>query len=84
MSDVRLVTVRDPVIHWQVSFDASWSGDGDPRLTRCRWRMLDDDRVPIITGGVELDSERVDDEVAVSVYPDEIPGVPKDATFKCE
>ena len=83
ISDVRLVTVRDPVIFWQVSFDARWTGSGAAEATRCRWRMLGIDGVAIISGGIGLERSAVDDEIAASVYPDEIPGVPKSARVEC-
>ena len=75
--------MRDPVIFWQVSFDADWGGDGPPEEARCRWRMLGADGVAIISGGIELERDAVDDEIAASVYPDEIPGVPKNAALDC-
>ena len=81
---MRLVTVRDPVVFWQVSFDATWGGSGSPEEARCRWRMLGADGVAIISGGIELDQETLDDEIAASVYPDEIPGVPKSAAVDCK
>lgn len=84
ISDVRLVTQRDPVVFWQVSFDARWSGAGAPSETRCRWRMLGADGVAIISGGIELQDKQLDDEIAASVYPDEIPGVPKAAVVDCK
>ena len=83
VTDVRLVTRRDPVVFWQVSFDARWSGGGAPEKASCRWRMLGADGVAIISGGIELDQQRLDDEVAATVYPDEIPGVPKSAAVDC-
>lgn len=84
ISDVRLVTVRDPVVFWQVSFDARWAAAGSPDRARCRWRMLGGDGVAIISGGIELEQLSVDDEIAASVYPDEIPGVPKQAAVDCK
>jgi hypothetical protein len=45
--------------------------------------MLGADGVAIISGGVGVEGSRLDDEVAASVYPDEIPGVPKDAAVDC-
>lgn len=83
ISDVRLVTVRDPVVFWQISFDAMWNGDGDPQEARCRWRMLGADGVAIVSGGIRLEESSVDDEIAASVYPDEIPGVPRTAAVDC-
>jgi hypothetical protein len=84
VSDVRLVTVRDPVVFWQVSFDARWLGPGEPAEARCRWRLIGSDRVPIVSGGIQLEAVSVDDEIAVSVYPDEIPGVPREAALNCD
>ena len=81
---MRVVTLRDPVVYWQVSFDARWAGDGAAQTARCRWRLLDADGVAIVSGGIELRQRSADDEIAASVYPDEIPGVPKDAALDCK
>ena len=78
------MTVREPVIFWQVSFDARWTGSQAPVEARCRWRMLGADGVAIISGGIDLDQEVLHDEIAASVYPDEIPGVPKSAALDCK
>ena len=60
-----------------------WSGGRTPEEASCRWRMLGADGVAIISGGIELDQQRLDDEITATVYPDEIPGVPKSAAVDC-
>jgi|GEM_PF-5686751 len=45
--------------------------------------MLGADGVAIISGGLQVEDSRLDDEVAASAYPDEIPGVPQDAAVDC-
>src|SRR5687767_14827129 len=43
VTDVRLVKTPDPVaqVVWSATFDARWTGEGEPERTRCRWQLLD-------------------------------------------
>ena len=84
ISDVQLVRRDDPVadVVWAVAFDAEWRGEGPPERIKCRWRLLDEDELPIVAGAVYVE-DSVDDHLTPEVYPDEIPGVPQGASVVC-
>ena len=85
VTDVRLVKTPDPVaqVIWSASFDAEWSGPGDPEPTRCRWQLLDEKKRSIADGIVHIEEASLDDKGTPPVYPDEFAGVPRSARITC-
>ena len=85
VADVRLIKTPDPVaqVIWSASFDAEWSGAGDPEPTRCRWQLLDEKKRSIAEGIVHIDESNHDDAQTPPIYPDEFAGVPRSARVTC-
>ena len=85
VTDVRLIKTPDPVaqVIWSASFDAEWSGPGDPEPMRCRWQLLDEKKRSIAEGIVDVDGSTHDDIETPPIYPDEFAGVPRSARITC-
>ena len=81
---MRIVRVPDDVaVHWDLTFDAVWVGGSDPAPIRCRWRIENREGEVVQVGVVDIAVERLDDEIAATVYPDEVPGVPDRGEIRC-
>lgn len=74
---------NDIAVHWELTFDARWTGQDAASARRCRWRIINREGEVVQVGVVNITEERVDDAVAGTVYPDEIPGVPERGEVRC-
>lgn len=84
VDDVRIVRVPDDVaVHWDLVFDAVWVGGSAPEPIRCRWRIENREGEVVQVGIVNITAERLDDQVAGTIYPDEVPGVPERGDIRC-
>ena len=72
----------DVAVHWDLVFDADWTGDASPSALRCKWRIINREGEVVQVGVVNVTGD-ADDAVAGTVYPDEVPGVPETGEVRC-
>lgn len=83
VDDVHIVRIPDSVaVHWDLVFDADWTGADPLEPLRCKWRITNREGEVVQVGVVTITDEG-DDTVAGTVYPDEIPGVPETGEVRC-
>ena len=83
VGDVHIVRIPDSVaVHWDLVLDADWTGTGSPEDLRCKWRIINREG-EIVQVGVVIITGDADDQIAGTVYPDEVPGVPETGEVRC-
>lgn len=83
VDDVHIERIPDSIaVHWDLVFDADWTGDDSPAPLRCKWRIINREGDVVQVGVVNVSGD-ADDQVAGTVYPDEVPGVPETGEVRC-
>jgi hypothetical protein len=76
------VTTRDDLAYWIVSYDAAWTGEGDPPEEKCVFKVRNQEGVVVRQTGEVL--EEGNDVEAETIYPDEVPGRPQTVSIDCK
>ncbi len=85
ITDERVTKVEageEGFIFWIVTFDATWQSSAQPYEALCVWRMYDAGGDVNARGARRIDGPGDDIEIG-DAYPDEIPGVPVEASVTC-
>jgi hypothetical protein len=83
IDDVHVERIPDSIaVHWDLVFDVDWVGEAAPGPLRCKWRIINREGEVVQVGVVNVSGD-ADDQVAGTVYPDEVPGVPETGEVRC-